>query len=104
VVLVRLGPFGVQHDQNFVCGQSPDDLLSCRASHGLNRPRLPVPLGTERHVDGAGSDGHCSIAHMKRLLAALAGLLGLAWWRSRPKQAAPDLAPDPADALRAKLA
>ena len=41
---------------------------------------------------------------MKRLLAALAGLLGLAWWRSRPKPAAPDHAPDPADALRARLA
>ena len=31
-------------------------------SHGLSRPRLPVPLGTERHDDGAGSGGHCSIA------------------------------------------
>lgn len=38
---------------------------------------------------------------MKRLLAALAGILGVAWWRRRT---APPPGPDPADALRAKLA
>jgi hypothetical protein len=37
---------------------------------------------------------------VKRLLAAAAGLLGLAWWRNRAK---PPQA-DPADELRAKLA
>ena len=65
-----------------------------KASHGLNRPRLPAPLGTERHGDGAGSDGHCSIGHVKRLFAALAGIAGIAWLRSR--NAPPvDEAPDP---------
>ena len=39
---------------------------------------------------------------MKRLLAAFAGVLGIAWLRSR--QAAPAPAADPADDLRAKLA
>ena len=37
---------------------------------------------------------------MKRLLAALAGLVGLAWWRHRK----PSEQTDPADELRAKLA
>lgn len=41
---------------------------------------------------------------MKRLLAALAGLLGLAWWRSRTPPLAEPVQPDPAEALRAKLA
>ena len=40
---------------------------------------------------------------MKRLLAALAGILGIAWLRNRRKPA-PAPQPDPADALRAKLA
>ncbi|HET8528203.1 MAG TPA: hypothetical protein VFL60_04775 [Gaiellaceae bacterium] len=40
---------------------------------------------------------------MRRLLAALAGLLGLAWLRSRAQPPAPSR-PDPAEALRAKLA
>jgi hypothetical protein len=40
---------------------------------------------------------------VKRLLAALAGLLGLAWLRSRSAPP-PPLRPDPAEALRAKLA
>lgn len=42
---------------------------------------------------------------MKRALAALAGILGIAWWRRRkhepPAQAPPA---DPAEELRAKLA
>ena len=75
-----------------------------KASHGLNRPRLPAPLGTERHVDGARSDGHCSIAHVKRLLAALAGILGIAWLRRRTQEAPHPVEPDPAEELRAKLA
>jgi hypothetical protein len=44
---------------------------------------------------------------VKRLLAALAGLLGLAWWRRRRIPAAvppAPSAPDPAERLRAKLA
>jgi hypothetical protein len=40
---------------------------------------------------------------VKRLLAALAGLLGIAWWRNRPRPV-PALHPDPAEELRAKLA
>lgn len=42
---------------------------------------------------------------MKRALAALAGILGIAWWRRRkhePPAQAPE--PDPAEELRAKLA
>jgi hypothetical protein len=37
---------------------------------------------------------------VRGLLAALAGLLGLAWWRRRAQTATPD----PADELRARLA
>jgi hypothetical protein len=77
-------------------------------SHGLSRPRLPVPLGTERHVDGAGSGDHCSIGPVDRRLAALGGILGFTWWRSRRKRAVlsppPPHQPDPADELRTKLA
>ena len=42
---------------------------------------------------------------MDRRLAALGGILGFTWWRSRKKRAvlAPTT-PDPADELRAKLA
>ena len=58
-----------------------------------------MPLGTERHVDGAGSGAHCSIGRVKRLIAATAGLLGIAWFRRRKPQAT-----DPADELKAKLA
>lgn len=75
----------------------------CQAPHGLNRPRLLVPLGTERHVDGAGSGSHCSIGHVKRVVAALAGILGIAWLRRRTTTPAP-AAVDPAADLRAKLA
>jgi len=39
---------------------------------------------------------------MKRLLAAAAGLLGIAWWKRRATQ--PPSQPAPADELRAKLA
>ena len=39
---------------------------------------------------------------MKGLLAALAGIFGIAWWRRRAQPAAP--APDHAADLRAKLA
>jgi DNA-directed RNA polymerase specialized sigma24 family protein len=39
---------------------------------------------------------------VKRLLAALAGILGIAWLRRRRHE--PEQAPDPADELRAKLA
>ena len=39
---------------------------------------------------------------MKRLLAAAAGLLGIAWWKRRTTQ--PHSQPAPADELRAKLA
>lgn len=40
---------------------------------------------------------------MKRLLAALAGILGIAWLRRRSQQP-PAPAADPAEELRAKLA
>jgi hypothetical protein len=40
---------------------------------------------------------------VKRLLAALAGILGIAWLRNRSKPA-PVPQPDPAEELRAKLA
>src|SRR6266511_5416074 len=75
VVLVGFGALRVQHQKNLVRRQSPDDLLP---SHGLNRPRLLAPLGTERRDDGAGSSAHCScsIAPMKRLYAWLAGVAG----------------------------
>jgi hypothetical protein len=46
---------------------------------------------------------------VKRLLAALAGLVGIAWWRNRPRPLPalapqPDPAADRAEELRAKLA
>ena len=43
---------------------------------------------------------------MKRLLAAAAGLLGIAWVKRRAARPAPapERRPDPADELRAKLA
>jgi len=45
---------------------------------------------------------------MDRRLAALGGILGFTWWRSRKKRAVlappPPTTPDPADELRAKLA
>ena len=54
----------------------PMTSLPGSASQGLNRPRLLAPLGTERRGDGAGSDGHCSIVPVRRLIAWLAGLAG----------------------------
>ena len=45
---------------------------------------------------------------MDRRLAALGGILGFTWWKSRRKRAVltppPPHRPDPADELRAKLA
>jgi hypothetical protein len=41
---------------------------------------------------------------VKALLAALAALGGLLWWRNRRQHALPEPQPDPADELRAKLA
>jgi hypothetical protein len=41
---------------------------------------------------------------VKRLLAALAGILGIAWLRNRSKPAPAVPQPDPAEELRAKLA
>jgi hypothetical protein len=45
---------------------------------------------------------------MDRRLAALGGILGFTWWKSRRKRAVltppPPNQPDPADELRAKLA
>ena len=107
-----LGELRVQHQQNLVRRHSPDDLLP---SHGLSRPRLPAPLGTERRDDGAGSGGHCSIA----VDASPVRLAGGGGRRSAPRPrrsaaAAPQpapaspaapAAPDPrAEELRAKLA
>ena len=41
---------------------------------------------------------------MKRLLAALAGILGIAWLRNRSKPVPAPSQADPAEELRAKLA
>jgi hypothetical protein len=78
-------------------------------SHGLSRPRLPVPLGTERHADGAGSDAQCSIGPVRRLFTWLAGAAGgvaayraIARRKLPPEPVAGDV--DPAQELRAKLA
>src|SRR5207248_1302867 len=79
-------------------------------SHGLSRPRLPVPLGTERHADGAGSDAQCSIGPVRRLFTWLAGAAGgVAAYRAvRRRQPAPPepvaAEVDPVQELRAKLA
>jgi len=79
-------------------------------SHGLSRPRLPVPLGTERHADGAGSDAQCSIGPVRRLFTWLAGAAGgVAAYRAvrRRQPALPEPVAtevDPAQELRAKLA
>ena len=76
-------------------------------SHGLSRPRLPVPLGTERHADGAGSGAHCSIGHVRRFLTWAAGAAGgLAAYRAVTRRKAPEPVTaevDPANELRAKL-
>src|SRR5206468_7035856 len=106
VVLVGLRALRVQHQKNLVRRHCPDDLLP---SHGLNRPRLLAPLGTERRDDGAGSSGHCSIGRMKRLYAWLAGVVGgAAVYRSITRKRRPAVKPvepaDPAEALKAKLA
>src|SRR6266516_5544331 len=107
VVLVGLGALRVQHQKNLVRRQSPDDLLP---SHGLNRPRLLAPLGTERRDDGAGSSGHCSIGRMKRLYAWLAGVAGgmaayrLFRRRPQPRPRREPVPEDPAAELKAKLA
>jgi len=71
-----------------------------------------VPLGTERHDDGAGSGGHCSIGAVRRLGwigGVVGGLVALRWLRRRPRVPAepvpePTPAEDPAEELRAKLA
>src|SRR2546423_14788619 len=78
-------------------------------SHGLSRPRLPVPLGTERHADGAGSDAQCSIGPVRRLFTWLAGAAGgVAAYRAvaRRKPAPDPVAAegDPPQKLRAKIA
>src|SRR5207247_4868189 len=98
----------VQHQQDFVRRHNPDDLLP---SHGLNRPRLPAPLGTERRDDGAGSDGHCSIRCVRRPYAWLVALAGGAavYGAARRRRATrvPEPAPvadERADELRTKLA
>jgi hypothetical protein len=41
---------------------------------------------------------------VRRLAAAAAGLLGIAWWRNRNRPAPSPPQPDPADELRTKLA
>src|SRR5438874_13361173 len=78
-------------------------------SHGLSRPRLPGPLGTERHADGAGSDAQCSIGPVRRLFTWLAGAAGgVAAYRAitrrgpSPEPVAVEV--DPVQELRAKLA
>ena len=69
-----------------------------------------MPLGTERHDDGAGSGGHCSIGAVRRLGwigGVVGGLVALRWLRRRPRVAdepEPTPAGDPAEELRAKLA
>src|SRR5437763_8187724 len=78
-------------------------------SHGLSRPRLPVPLGTERHADGAGSDAQCSIGPVRRLFTWLAGAAGgvaayRAITRRRPAPEPGAVEGDPVQGLRAKLA
>ena len=64
VVLPRLGELGVQHEQNLVRRHWVPIPPLDKASHGLSRPRLPAPLGTERRDDGAGSGDQCSKKHL----------------------------------------
>ena len=77
------------------------------------RPRLRVPLGTERHVDGAGSDGQSSIRLMKRFRDWIGGAVwGVAVYKLWKRWREPDVAPvsaesgpdDRAEELRTKLA
>ena len=77
------------------------------------RPRLRVPLGTERHVDGAGSDGQSSIHLMKRFRKWIGGAVwGIAAYKLWKRRRKPAVAPAPAaeesddraEELRAKLA
>jgi hypothetical protein len=88
----------------------PMTSLPGSASQGLKRLRLRAPLGTEQRDDGAGSDGHCSIGHVNRLTAWLAGFAGGAavyrLFKRAPAHARTPVRrePDPADALKAKLA
>ena len=70
------------------------------------RPRLPAPLGTERHDDGAGSAATVASVAMRRLTAWIAGVAGgvvaYRFWRRRPEAAAgPSAEPVAEDAGRA---
>jgi hypothetical protein len=71
-------------------------------SHGLNRSRL-LDAASGRRRDGRDEKRRqCSIGRMKRLLALVAGGLGLRALLKRRSRAAD--AASPADELRARLA
>jgi hypothetical protein len=52
-------------------------------------------------MTGQEAAANVASSTVKRLLAAVFGLIGIAWWRKRAEVAH---GPDPADELRAKLA
>src|SRR6478672_4508943 len=102
LVRPRLSELRVQQQHDLVLVQ-PEYLPSRMLhSHGLNRPRL-LDAASGRRRDGRDEKRRkCSIGRMKRLLAVVAGGLGLgALLRRRSRRTQ---APSPADDLRAKLA
>jgi hypothetical protein len=73
-------------------------------SHGLNRSRL-LDAASGRRRDGRNEKRRqCSIGGMKRLLALVAGGLGLKALLKRTRVARRGHGSTPADELRAKLA
>jgi hypothetical protein len=75
-------------------------------SHGLNRPRLPAPLGTNGALTGQEAATNVASSAMRRIIAWVVGAAGgLAAYRAlRRPRALPETAGDPAEELRARLA
>jgi hypothetical protein len=75
-------------------------------SHGLNRPRLPAPLGTNGALTGQEAATNVASSGMRRIIAWLVGAAGgVAAYRAlRRPRALPETADDPAEELRARLA
>jgi hypothetical protein len=75
-------------------------------SHGLNRPRLPAPLGTNGALTGQEAATNVASSGMRRIIAWLVGAAGgVAAYRAlRRPRALPETADDRAEELRARLA
>jgi hypothetical protein len=75
-------------------------------SHGLNRPRLPAPLGTNGALTGQEAATNVASSGMRRIIAWLVGAAGgVAAYRAlRRPRALPETSDDRAEELRARLA